>query len=77
MIISYLYRPEQYGKEWISILNEIIKRWHKKNDGSVPSTLALDAILMLCKADVLEVTSTYQLLSERLFDDRRAEVSKK
>lgn len=71
------FRPEKHGKEWISILNEIIKRWHQKKEGTAASVLALDAILILCKAEVLEIISIYKLLSERLFDDKQVDIIKK
>ncbi|XP_065212794.1 uncharacterized protein LOC135840279 isoform X2 [Planococcus citri] len=70
-------KPHKHGEEWISVLNEIIKRWHKKQEGSLPSALALDAIIFLCQAEVLEAIKIYKLLAERLFDDNRVQVLKK
>lgn len=76
-ILSQIYRPVKYGKEWVPLLSDIMNRCNETYD-CLPLVETLEAILKLCEASVVNVLTVYKELSyQRMFEDKRPNVIEK
>ncbi|CAG9764402.1 unnamed protein product [Ceutorhynchus assimilis] len=68
-------RPELYGKDLVGHLSRILNEC-TTSDGVVPSALALEGIRHLCKAEVIDIVTTWATLSPKFKNDTRIRVVK-
>ncbi|XP_067002022.2 focadhesin [Anabrus simplex] len=68
-------RPELYSAELVSMLSKILTRCGD-SEGSLASSLALEGISALCKAEIVDITTTYKALAPKLNRDKRPTVVK-
>lgn len=65
--------PEKYGKELVKYISPLISRCSDPQ-GSVATSLCLEALINLGKEEIVDVYSIWKLLSPRLMKDRRPAV---
>lgn len=66
-------RPAQHGEELVSLLSDILNKCSGVQ-GSLPSSIAIEAIAALCSADIVDITTTWKSLAPRLSRDKRPAV---
>ncbi|XP_066154783.1 focadhesin [Euwallacea fornicatus] len=66
-------RPELYGKDLVAHLSTILNEC-TTSEGAVATSLALEGIRYLCKAEVIDVVTTWTTLSPKFKDDTRGPV---
>nr|XP_023024645.1 focadhesin [Leptinotarsa decemlineata] len=70
-----LEKPELYGEEMVAHLSKILNEC-KDDNGSLPSALAIDAVTVLCKAEIVNVVQTWAILAPMFRNDLRLPVVK-
>nr|CAH7734619.1 unnamed protein product [Callosobruchus chinensis] len=68
-------KPELYGKDMVAHLSKILNECNDE-PGSLPSALALEGIKILCRAEVIDIVTTWATLSPKFKNDRRILVVK-
>lgn len=64
----------KHGKEWVGLLSDIMNRCSERCN-YLPFVLAVEAILKLCEAGVINVLTVFEQFSKQhLFEDSRPEV---
>uniref|UniRef100_T1JET2 Uncharacterized protein n=1 Tax=Strigamia maritima TaxID=126957 RepID=T1JET2_STRMM len=69
-------RPQQYGADCLPPLSYILAK-NLNDTGVVPSVLALDGVIALCKEEVIDLRTTWKVLASKLNKDRRSLVVRK
>ncbi|XP_050296480.1 uncharacterized protein LOC126736254 [Anthonomus grandis grandis] len=68
-------RPELYGKDLVAHLSKILNECTDPN-GAVPTSIALDGIRNLCKAETIDMITTWATLAPKFKNDIRPPVIK-
>nr|CAI5845101.1 unnamed protein product [Callosobruchus analis] len=68
-------KPELYGKDMVAHLSKILNECNDE-PGSLPSALALEGITILCRAEVIDIITTWATLAPKFKSDRRILVVK-
>ncbi|XP_019767478.2 focadhesin isoform X1 [Dendroctonus ponderosae] len=68
-------RPELYGKDLVASLSQILNECTGL-EGAVPTALALEGIQGLCKAEIIDIVTTWKTLSPKFRLDTRVAVIK-
>ncbi|KAJ8962679.1 hypothetical protein NQ318_001075 [Aromia moschata] len=68
-------KPELYGRDMVAHLSKILNDCND-DDGSLPCALAIDGITLLCRAEVIDVVTTWATLWPKFKNDTRIPVIK-
>ncbi|KAJ9599853.1 hypothetical protein L9F63_009893, partial [Diploptera punctata] len=63
-------RPNQHGPELVKLLSQILNQCGSV-EGGMPSSLALQGITALCKAEIVNIATTWRALAPKLSRDKR------
>ncbi|XP_037941942.1 focadhesin-like [Teleopsis dalmanni] len=63
-------KPTQHGADFVGILSETLTS-NSDEAGDLPTSLALDAITLLCTNDVINITSAWNVLSNKFRHETR------
>ncbi|XP_066249245.1 focadhesin [Euwallacea similis] len=66
-------RPELYGKDLVAHLSTILNDC-TTSEGAVATSIALEGIRYLCKAEIIDIVTTWATLSPKFKDDTRGPV---
>ncbi|CAG9821372.1 unnamed protein product, partial [Phaedon cochleariae] len=68
-------KPEFYGPDMVAHLSKILNDCDD-DDGALPSALAIEAITILCRAEVIDIMTTWDDLLKKFKNDNRLPVVK-
>ncbi|KAJ8929922.1 hypothetical protein NQ314_017331 [Rhamnusium bicolor] len=70
-----LKKPELYGKDMVAHLSKVLNDCNN-DDGALPCALAIEGITILCRAEIIDVITTWAKLSPKYKTDTRIPVIK-
>ncbi|CAH1965430.1 unnamed protein product [Acanthoscelides obtectus] len=68
-------KPELYGKDMVAHISKILNECSDES-GSLPCALALEGIKILCRAEVIDIITTWATLAPKFRNDKRILVVK-
>ena len=71
--LNVFFSPSQHGPELVKLLSQILNQCGGV-EGGLPSSLALQGITALCKAEIVNVATTWRALAPKLSRDKRPAV---
>lgn len=72
----YNFRPELYGKDLVAHLSKILNECTSSYN-AIAASLAIEGIRHLCKAEIIDVVTTWATLSPKFKSDNRTPVIKR
>lgn len=66
----YLFRPTQHGTDLVVHLSNILNH-SSGSDGETSTTIAIEAIIILCKSHTINIASTWKALSQKFENEKR------
>ena len=74
--LLFIYRAEKYGADLLSVISNLVNSSLAKSSPNSASiaTLALGSLVSLCRAEVVDLKSVWDLLAPKLNQDHRSSV---
>lgn len=77
IIYFYLRRPTQHGTDLVAHLSNILNNRKTKVDNDLATSLALDAIVLLCNSHTVNIVSTWKALKHVFHNEKRPRTLKR